>query len=62
MDEAAADAPVAILKGMHVDKAEGCGCGLQHRVDAVAAHAFIRLQQPGHQIVEIPWARDDEFR
>ena len=62
MDQAAVHAAVAVLERMDIDKAEGGGRRLQHRVNAVVAHAVVRLQQAAHEIVQIIRPRADEFR
>ena len=62
MDQAAVHTSVAVLERVNIDKAEGGRRGCQHRVDAVVAHAIIRLQQAAHEIVEIAGLRADEFR
>ena len=62
MDQAAVHAAVAVLERMDIDKAEGGGRCFQHRVNAVLAHAVVRLQQAVHQIVQIARPRPDEFR
>ena len=62
MDQAAVHTPVAVLERMDIDEAEGGGRRLQHRVEAVFAHAVVRLQQSAHEIVQIRRPRADEFR
>ena len=62
MDQAAVHAAVAVLERMDIDEAECGGRRLQHRVDAVFAHAVIRFQQAAHEIVEISGPGADEFR
>jgi hypothetical protein len=62
MDQATVYAAVPILERMDIDKSES-GCRRhQHRVDAIVAHAVVRLQQAAHEIVQIIRARSDEFR
>ena len=62
MNQAAMQPAVAILKRMDIDKAEGGRRGLQHRIDAVVAHAVVCLQQAVHEVLQIIRPRADEFR
>jgi hypothetical protein len=62
MDQATVHAAVPILEGMDIDKAKCRGRRLQHRIDAVVAHAVVRLHHPAHEIGQIIGARSDKFR
>jgi len=44
MDEAAVKPSIAILERVDVDKAEGGGRRMQHRVETAVAHAVVRSQ------------------
>lgn len=62
MDQVPMHAAVAVLKRMDIGKSEGRGRGDQHRVDAVVAHAVVRLRQAAHEVAEIIRPCADEFR
>jgi hypothetical protein len=62
VDQAPMHAAVAVLKRMDIDKSKGRGRGDQHRVDAVVAHAVVRLQQAAHEVAEIIRPCADELR
>jgi hypothetical protein len=44
-----------------LDKAKGGGGGLQDRVERVVAHANVRLEQAGHEVLEILGLRANKF-
>ena len=60
-DEAAVDAPVAVLEGADVDETEGGGSCLQHPVKPGVAHAVVRRKQAGHQALENSGPRANEL-
>ena len=62
VDQAAMQSAVAVLIGVDVDEAEGCGRRLQDRVQAALAHAPIRRQHAGDQIRQVLGPRADELR
>src|ERR1035437_3272075 len=62
MDQAAVHAAVAVLEWVDVHKAKSRRRGFQHRVEAIFAHTFIRVQQAGHESAQIFSPGADEFR
>ena len=62
VDQAAVHAPVSILERVYIDKTEGGRRRLQHRVNAVFAHAAVCFEHAAHEVVQILWPGADKLR